>query len=184
MSSGNIADAVRAWGEQRRLERTHLERWLAFDDESAAALHEAARRLHLRTGQLQIALGLLEEIALTDGVPISAVLARSPLKRILDGAGAAPARARAFVEELRAIRFPRLRRSLQRMKAEIAALRLPRTVAVVLPKDLASDELKIEIRVRSGAELDSSVSALARSGAELGRVVELLGGQSLNADEI
>jgi hypothetical protein len=82
------------------------------------------------------------------------------------------------------MRFPRLRRYLQRMKAEIAALRLPRTVAVELPKDLASDELKIEIRVRTCAELDSSLGALAHRGAELGRIVELMGGQVFNADEI
>jgi hypothetical protein len=180
----SVADAVRAWGEHRRLERTHLERWLALDDESAAALHEAARCLRLRTGQFQTALELLEEIALRDGVSISALLARPALERILEATGAAPARARAFIEELRAIRFPRLRRYLQRMKAEIAALRLPCTVAVELPKDLASDELKIEIRVRTCAELESSLGALARCSAELGRVMELLGGQVFNADEI
>jgi len=180
----NLADAVRAWGEQRRLERAHLERWLALNDESAAALYETARCLRLRTAQLQTALELLEEIALRDGMSISALLARPAIRRILDGSGAAPARASAFIEELRAIRFPRLRRYLQRMKAEIAVLGLPRTVAVELPKDLASDELKIAIRVRTRAELDSSLSALARSGAELGRIVELLGGRAFDADEI
>jgi hypothetical protein len=184
MSSGEVAEAVRAWGARRRLERAHLERWIALDDASAGVLLVVANHLRLRTGQLQSALGLLEEIALIDGLPVSAVLARPTLKRILEGTGSAPGRAHALVEELRAMRFPRLRRSLERMKAEIAALRLPPTVAVVLPRDLASDELQIEIRVRNGTEIESSLSALARSSDALGRLVELLGGGSLNADEV
>lgn len=182
--SAPLAEAVREWAAARRLDRAHLERWLALDEDSAAALLEAARRLRLRTGQLQDAFAMLEEIALVEGVAISAVLARPALKRILEGAGPAPERARAFVDELRAMRFPRLRRALERMRAEIAALKLPHTVAIVLPKDLASDELRIEIRARNGAELGDSLRALANSVAGLERLLELLGGESLKFDEL
>src|SRR5260370_635201 len=138
MSDEHIAKAVRAWAEPRHLDRVHLERWLALDAYSAAALLDAAGRLRLRVGQLQGALEMLEEIALIDGMQVSAVLARAPLKRILEGVGPAPARARAFVDELRAIRFPRLGHALAQMRAEVAALKLPRSVSVTLPKDLGS----------------------------------------------
>lgn len=178
MSDGDIAKALRAWAEQRHLDRAHLERWLALDPDSAAALLEAAHRLRLRVGQLQDALGMLEEIALREGTQVSAVLARTALKRILEGVGPAPARARAFVAELRAMRFPRLGRVLERMKAEVGALKLPRTTSVLLPKDLGSDELRIEIRVRSGAEFSDSLRALAESAAGVERILDLLGGWS------
>jgi hypothetical protein len=176
MSDDDIAKAVRAWAEARHLDRAHLERWLALDTYSAAAILDAAARLRLRVGQLQGALEMLEEIALVDKTQVSAVLARAPLKRILEGVEPAPARARAFVDELRAMRFPRLGRALERMKAEIAALKLPRTVAVALPKDLGSDELRIEIRARSGPEFRDSLRALEEKADAVERILDLLGG--------
>lgn len=184
MSAHETAEAIRAWAAEHRLDRAHLERWLALDEASATALLHTARGLRLRVGQLNEALTMLEEIALVEGRPVAAVLARPTLKRILEGAGSAPARARAFVEGLRAMRFPRLGRALERMKAEVAALRLPRTVAVVLPKDLGSDELRIEVRARSAAELGESIGALARSAHGLERILELLGGENIEPDEL
>jgi len=178
MNGNDIATAVRAWAEAHHTDRAHLERWLALDAESAAALLQAAVRLRLRVGQLQGALEMLEEIALVERTPAAAVLARAPFKRILGGVGPAPARARAFVEELRAMRFPRLGRALERIKAEVAALGLPRAIGVTLPKDLGSDELRIEIRVRSGAELKESLRALAEKTDGMERVLDLLGGET------
>jgi hypothetical protein len=176
MSDEHIAKAVRAWAEPRHLDRAHLERWLALDAYSAAAILGAAARLRLRVGQLQGALEMLEEIALVDKTQVSAVLARAPLKRILEGIGPAPARARAFVDELRAMRFPRLGRVLEQMKAEVAALKLPRTVAVALPKDLGSDELRIEIRVRSSTDFRDSLRALEEKADSVERILDRLGG--------
>jgi len=176
----DIAKAVRTWAEQRHLDRAHLEQWLTLDTDSATSMLDAASRLRLRVGQLQGALGMLEEIALVERTQVSAVLARAPLKRILEGVGPAPARARAFIDELRAMRFPRLGRALEQMKAEVVALKLPRTVAVALPKDLGSDELRIEIRVRSGTEFKESLRALAEMAESLERILDLLGGKNFS----
>src|SRR6202047_2998568 len=179
MSDEHIAKAVRAWAEPRHLDRAHLERWLALDAYSAAAVLDAARRLRLRVGQLQGALGMLKEIALVEGTQVSAVLARAALKRILEGTGPAPARARAFVDELRAMRYPRLGRALEQMKAEVASLKLPHIVVVALPKDLGSDELRIEIRARNATEFRDSLRALADRADGVEQILVLLGGQNL-----
>jgi hypothetical protein len=178
MNDHDSANAVRAWADAHHMERAHLERWLALDAESAAALLDAAVRLRLRVGQLQRALEMLEEIALVEQTQAVAVLARAPLKRILEGVGPAPARARSFVEELRAMRFPRLGRALERIKAEVAALGLPRAIGVTLPRDLGSDELRIEIRVRSAAEFQESLRALAERTEGMERILNLLGGET------
>ncbi|HVA84567.1 MAG TPA: hypothetical protein VNF28_06665 [Candidatus Binataceae bacterium] len=180
MSADDVTQAVRTWAETHHLDRAHLERWLVLDADSAAAVFDAACRLRLRVGQLQGALEMLEEIALVELTQVSAVLARAPLKRILEGVGPAPARARAFVNELRAMRFPRLGRALERMKAEVVALKLPRMVAVALPKDLGSDELRIEIRVRSGTEFRESLRALAEKTESVERILDLLGGKNFS----
>ena len=184
MNSPDVANEIREWAAERRLDRAHLERWLALDAPSAGALLEAARALRMRVGQFDEALGMLEEITVVEGETVAAVLARPALKRILEGHAAAPARARALVEELRAMRFPRMRRALERIEAEIAALKLPRTVAVVLPKNLGSDELRIEIRARGDAELREAVAALERSAGALERIAEMLGGGNFELDEL
>lgn len=76
------------------------------------------------------------------------------------------------------MRFPRLGRALEQIKAEVAALRLPRAIEVTLPRDLGSDELRIEIRVRSAAEFRESLRALAERTDGMERILNLLGGET------
>lgn len=168
--------------ERRRLPAPHLERWLAMDDASGGALLTIARNLGLRTGQIVSGLELLEEIAVREQTTVATVLGRDDIRGIANKAGSAPARASAFVEALRQIRFPRLRKTQTRLRAEIAALKLPGRISVDLPKDLGSDELAISMRVRSADELGKLVAALNRSIEGLARIVEMLGGGSPGDD--
>jgi hypothetical protein len=175
MSAGEAA--VTAWAEARRLPQSHLERWLALAEADRSVLLETAERLHLRTGQFVTAFGLLEEIAVRERVNIASVLARSEIRRILEGTGSAPGRARMLVEQLRATRFPELKRATERRRSEVAALALPRGVNVILPRDLASDELRIEITAHGAAELERLIEAIAKRAAGLKRVAGLIGGE-------
>lgn len=180
MNAGETQASIRRWAEQRRLPQAHLDRWLALDDLSAAALLEVAERVHLRTGQMVAAIDLLDEIAVRERTNIVSILARRELRRILDGAGSAPGKARALLEELRALRFPRLKQMTERLANEIGALKLPAGINVVLPHEFGSDELRIEITAHGGDELESLIEAVAKGGKELGRIARMLGG----ADEI
>ena len=170
---------IRAWAALRRLPDAHLERWLALEEPDRAALLEAGRRLRLRTGQFVTALELLEEIAVRDPGrgSVASVLAQDSIRQIFDGAGSVPERAHAFVEELRAMRFPKLRDTMKRLRDEVAALLLPSGINVVLPHDLASDELRIEITARGGAELEKLIDAVGRNGDGLKRIAQMLGGE-------
>jgi hypothetical protein len=176
MSAADIGIRIRQWADTRRLPHTHLARWLALDQQDSAALLALADHLRLRTGQLISALEMLEEIAVRDRATVAAVLARGEIRRILDGTGSAPGRARALLDQLRAIRFPRLKRTADRLAAEIAALGLPRGITVVLPHDLGSDELRIEISANGGAQLDLLLEAILNKRAGLRRIAGLLGG--------
>jgi hypothetical protein len=176
MNATATAPAIRAWAAARRLPDAHLARWLALAEGDRAALLSIAERLRLRTGQFVAAFELLEEIALREHSTAREILVRGEIQRILDGAGSAPERARVLLEELRAIRMPRLRAESERLKREIAALGLPRGVAVMLPHELGSDELRIEIVARGGAELERLIDELGKCSAGLGRVAEMLAG--------
>ncbi|HEY6394393.1 MAG TPA: hypothetical protein VIX12_03180, partial [Candidatus Binataceae bacterium] len=152
-----IETSIRALASARRLPQAHLERWLGFEPDGKAAFLAIAQSLHLRTGPIISALEMLEEISVREGQPEAAILGGPGVKRIVQGPGSAPERAHAFLEELRSIRYPQLTRLARRIEAEIAALKLPRGITIVMPKDLNSGEFTIELRARSAQELETFV---------------------------
>ncbi|MGH7933721.1 MAG: hypothetical protein ACREQN_11230 [Candidatus Binataceae bacterium] len=176
MKSAQTEAAVRAWAAERHLPAAQLEHWLKLAEGDRSALLSFARQLHMRPGQFASALEMLAEIAVREEVTLASVLAHREIERILNGTGSAPERARASLDELRAIRFPRLRRAAERLKAEVASLGLPHGISVILPRDLSSDELRVRITARSAAELDGLIDAIAQNRAGLRRIADLLGG--------
>ncbi len=172
----HLDDEIRQLAARRHLPDTHLDRWLSLDEPSRAALMEAAGLLRLRTGQLVVALDLLDEIAVRESVSIASVLARPSLHRLLSAPGSVPERAHAFLDELRAMRFPRLRETTARLEAAIAAMRLPAGIAVLLPRDLASDELTIQLVASDAGELNRLIDLLVEKRAELSRILSMIGG--------
>lgn len=171
------AAAIRAWAARRHLAESHLERWLALEEPDGGALLAVAEELHLRTGQLATLLELLEEIALRERQTIGAILAGDEVRRIVRGQGSAPGRASSLLEKLRVMRYPRLTATLNRISAEVADLGLPSNLRLLLPKDLSSDELKIQLTVRSASQLEAALRALEERKPKLARILELLGGE-------
>lgn len=169
-------ESIRELAKDRRLPTVHLDRWLAMDEASRAALLKVARELKLRTGQLAVVIDELDEIAVRDATSAAEVLARDQIRRVLAGAGSAPGRARAFVDELRAIRFPALRRAINELSAAIRDLKLPRGIAAFLPKALGSDELTVTLKFRTGAELERMLAAMALARPAIERILNKLGG--------
>ena len=176
MRDETTAANIRACAESRHLDDAHTETWLAMLTPSRLALLDYAERLKLRTGQLAAAIDLLDEIEVREGIAPAQILARDDLRRICTNNGSTPWRAAAFIEALRKIRFPRLQIAIDRLESEIAALRLPASIAVVLPKDLGSDELMIRISVRTGDELEKALEVLAEKKPALMRMVKMIGG--------
>ena len=186
MKADEIDAEIRTLAQDRRLPAAHLERWLAMDPASRGSMLTYARSLALRTGQLVSTLELLEEIAVRERITVAEILRRDEIRRIANAPASVPSRASAFIEALRQTRFPRLRKMQERLRAEIAALKLPPGLSLDLPKELGSDELTVSLRVRSADELGKLVAALNRSSAGLARIIELLGGgsQGDNEDEL
>jgi Glycosyl transferase family 2 len=177
MNADEIDAQIREIAAERRLPQSHLDRWLAMDPRSRAAMLELARILRLRTGQLVTALDTLDEIAVREHVTVAAILERPEVRRIAKGSGSAPSRASALLEALRTLRYPRLKKTQDELRAEVTALKLPRGISIDLPKELGSDELSVSLRVRSGAELAHLLDALDRSRSGLTRIIEMLGGK-------
>ncbi|MGH7908148.1 MAG: hypothetical protein ACREP6_16125 [Candidatus Binataceae bacterium] len=147
-----------------------------MDEAGRTAMLAMAEKLRLRTGQLAAALELLDEIALREKISAAAILANPAIEKVMDSPGSAPARASHFLAALRALRFPHLTRVRDRLLAEVRALGLPSSTRIRLPAELASDELVVEIRARTGRELEQSIEALYRRMPQLKRIAERLGG--------
>jgi hypothetical protein len=177
MNADEIDAQIRVLAAERRLPQSHLERWLAMDLPSRAAMLDLARTLRFRTGQLVAALDTLDEIAVREHVTVAAILDRPEVRRIAKGSGSAPSRASAILEALRTLRYPLLKRMQEQLRTEVSALKLPRGISIDLPKDLGSDELTVSLRVRSGAQLAHLLDALDRSRSGLTRIIEMLGGK-------
>ncbi len=177
MDADGIDAQIRELAAERRLPTSHLERWLAMDPPSRAALLEIAQTLRLRTGQLVTALDTLEEIAVREHLNIAAVLDHPEIRRIVREAGSTPSRASALVERLRALRYPELKKMQEQLRTEVSALKLPRAISLDLPKELGSDELTVSLRVRSAAELAHLLEVLDQKRAGLTRIIEMLGGK-------
>ena len=172
--------AIGAWAAEHHIPQAATERWAAMDETDALAILAAARELRLHTGQLLSALEMLADIGVRERIGAAAILARPELRAPLAGRGSRPERASALIEKLRELPYPRLSQTRARLEAAVGAMRLPRGLAVVLPKDLSSDEVMIRLTVRTPAELDNLLAALHKRKEELSALFEVLGG----SDEI
>src|SRR5208283_1428561 len=74
MKADEIDAEIRMLAAGRRLPPSHLERWLAMDPASRAAMLDVASAVRLRTGQLMTAIETLEEIAVREHVTVAVVL--------------------------------------------------------------------------------------------------------------
>jgi hypothetical protein len=177
MNADEIDAQIRELAAERRIPQSHVNLWLAMDRSSRAAMLDIARTLRLRTGQLVTALDTLDEIAVREHVTVAAILDRPEVRRVANGPGSAPSRASALLEALRTLRYPLLKRMQERLRSEISELKLPRGIAIDLPRELGSDELTVSLRVRSAVELAHLLNALDRSRPGLTRIIEMLGGK-------
>lgn len=177
MNADEVDAKIQTLAAERRLPESHHSRWLAMDQPSRAALFEIAHALRLRTGQLVTALDTLEEIAVREHLTVATILDDPEIRRITQRAGSTPSRASALLEQLRALRYPLLKKMQDDLRIEVSALKLPRGVSIDLPKDLGSDEVTVSLRVRSGAELARMLEALEQKRAGLTRIIEMLGGK-------
>ena len=174
--ASNRDDAIRALAAARHLPDSHRERWLALERRSRGAFLELAESLRLRTGQIVIALDLLGEIAVRENKSAADILTSPALARIAQRAGSAPSRARAFIEALRALRFPRLGEATARLEDAIGDLRLPRGISIVLPRELGSDVLTIKFELSRASDLDRAMGVVTERRAAIARILAMLGG--------
>ncbi|MBV8357924.1 MAG: hypothetical protein JO189_08305 [Deltaproteobacteria bacterium] len=176
MNSIEVDDRLRHWANAKALPPADVQKWLAMSEPGRTWLLEIAENLKMHTGQFIVILALLEEIAIREGQDIGEILACPSLRRVLNSAGSGPGRARALIDELRARRYPRLKLASERLAQAVAAIKLPPGIRIVLPRDLASDEVRVEIVAHGSAKMEQLLACLMAKSREIIRLAAMLGG--------
>ncbi len=167
---------LRRWADAKALPPIHVEKWLALREPGRTRLLETAETLKMHAGQCIAALDLLDEIAVREGRAIDEILDRPALRRIVTSGGSGPGRARALLDELRTARYPRLAHAAEQLAKEVAALKLPPGIKVILPRELGSDEIRVQIISHGSAQMKELLAYLAAKGGALVRLAAMLAG--------
>jgi hypothetical protein len=176
MDSAEVERRLLSWANAKALPPASVQKWLALDERGRARLLEIAEHLKMHTGQMVAAIALLEEISMREGRDAGAILGSESLRRVLNSAGSGPGRARDLLDELRLLRYPRLRSAIERLAKAVAALKLPPEIKIVLPRELASDEVRIEIVAHGSSEMERLLACLTANSSELVRLAAMLAG--------
>jgi hypothetical protein len=167
---------LRRWAEERSLPAAYVQKWLSLDEPGRIGLLKLAESLKMRAGQCVAALALLEEIATRESQTIAEILDRATLRRIVNSPGSGPGRARLMLDELRAMRYPQLNRAARRLSERVAALKLPPAIKIVLPRDLASDEVRVQIVAHGQIEMEEALGCLRAKTRDLIQLAGMLAG--------
>ncbi len=175
-SVSSLPEQIAAYAQHKHLSVQTLGRWQAWMEEDQAALLSVAEELQLGENHLRDFLDWLEETVLRDGGTIHSLLARPELRRPLDAKLARNDKLKAVKEALRKLRYPRLSRLEDDLRAAVKALDLGGRVRVSFPPAFEGDEVTVEITARNVKELDEGVTRLRQriENGALQRVFDLL----------
>ena len=156
-------DSLTSYAEQKRLSAQTLARWQGWDEADQQALLRLAQELQLGENHLRDFVDWLEEIVLRDGGSIAAVLDQPEIQRPLTSKQSRQSRndkLKVVKEALRKLRYPRIARLEEELKAGVKALDLGRQVHIAFPPAFEGDEVTFEIKVRNVKDLADSLLRL------------------------
>jgi hypothetical protein len=176
ISMSLLTDQLIAYTQEKRLSTQTLRRWQSWVEEDQAALLVVAKELQLNENQLRDFLDWLEEIVTRDGIMVRDILGRVDLRHPLQAKLSRNDKVRAVKEALRKLRYPRLSRLEDDLRAAVKALDLGSRVRVSFPAALEGDEITFEIKASSAQELGNSLVTMQQKLADgsLRRVFELM----------
>jgi len=141
------------------------------------AILDLACTLRLRTGEMVVILDLIADLTVSKRQSAGALLESDGPRRAIKGNGSARSRAVVLIQTLRSLRYPHMTAAAERIAVEIRALKLPPELTVTAPKNLASDEVTIQIRLSRREQIDTVIDALVREKSGVARILAFLHGE-------
>jgi hypothetical protein len=171
-----ITEQISTYAQLKRLSPQTLARWRAWTEADQAAFWELVQELQLGENHLRDFLDWCEEIVLRDGGTVVSLLSKPELRQPFEAKLGRNDKLKLVKDALRKIRYPRLSRVEENLRAAVKALDLGGRVQISFPPSLEGDDITVVIKARSVKELSESVERLLRRLDEgaMQRVFELL----------
>lgn len=171
-----IIEQVTAYAQAKRLHPQTIARWQAWSEADQTALWELVQELQLGENHLRDFLDWCEEIVLRDGGTITDLLAYPTLRQPFRAKLGRNDKLRAVKDALRKMRYPRLSRLEEDLRAAVKALDLGQRVQVSFPPSFEGEDITIEIKARNVKDLSDSLARLGQrvDAGMIQRVFELL----------
>ena len=174
-----IDQQILAYGTKKAFHQKTLDRWLKLAENDRGALLALAEGLKMGENHLRDFLDWLEEISLRDGVSIRDILTGESFERISSnprlGRGD---KLKRIKEEVRRLRYPRLRQIEGEIGKRIRELKLIPQIQMSVPPGLEGGALNVRLRATSFEELGQLVDAMGQAleRKAMKEIFALLGG--------
>ena len=157
-------ERIRDYAKEKGFHPQTLARWLHWEPQDRDALCGLAVGLKIGENHLRELMDWLEEIALRDRCGIHQILAQQKIAHI----GSDPRLGRAdklkrIKEQIRRLRFPRLSRIENTIRARTQELKLPPAVRMSVPFGLEGGKLRVEISALIAQELKKLIAQLVEA---------------------
>lgn len=157
-------ERIRDYAKEKGFHPQTLARWLHWEPQDRDALCGLAVGLKIGENHLRELMDWLEEIALRDRCGIHQLLTQKEMTDI----GSDPRLGRAdklkrIKEQIRRLRFPRLSRIEDTIRARTQELKLPPAVRLSVPSGLEGGKLCVEISASTAQELKKLIAQLAEA---------------------
>jgi hypothetical protein len=157
-----LNEQVATYAQDKRLSPRTLARWKAWGEEDQAALLVVVQELQLGENHLRDLLDWLEEITTRDGGAVRELLTRATISHPLRSTLSRNDKLKAVKAALRSIRYPRLSRLEDDLRAAVKALDLGNRIQVSFPPALEGEEITVELKARNLQELTDNLRRLQR----------------------
>lgn len=154
------APPLATYAKHKRLSQAMLSRWQAWAEADQQALLTLAQELQLGENQLRDFFDWLEDIVARDGGTVAAVLQQPAIRRPFTAQHSRNDKLKAVKDALRKLRYPRLSRLEEELKAGVKALDLGRRVRLSFPPAFEGDEITVEIKARNVEDLHDTLTRL------------------------
>ncbi|MSQ47317.1 MAG: hypothetical protein EXR78_02840 [Deltaproteobacteria bacterium] len=161
-----LHEHIVTYAQEKRLSPQTLARWQAWSEEDQAALLVVVRVLQLGDNHLRDFLDWLEEITTRDGGTTRELLTRAEISQPLQNALSRNDKLKAVKEALRRLRYPRLSRLEEEVRAGVKALDLGNRIQLSFPPMLEGEEITVEIKARNLQELIDNLSRVQHRVAD------------------
>ena len=158
---------IRQYAQSKGFHPQTLKRWFGWEPTARDALLRLAVDLKISENHLRDLMDWLEEIALREQSMIEGILGSQPIVKFTSDPRLGRAdKLKRIKEEVRRLRFPRLARTEDAIRARIRELKLHPEIRLTVPSGLEGGRLQVELSGSSYDEFKRLIAKLTEAATD------------------